>query len=650
MSIERYDIIVIGGGHAGCEAAFAAARMGVSTLLLSMNLDHIALMSCNPSIGGLAKGHLVREIDALGGVMGLAADNTGIQFRMLNTSKGPAVRAPRAQCDKARYSRWVKQFLENVENLALRQGTVKRLLWKSDGQSPCICGVELETGEQLACRAVIVTTGTFLDGLVHIGDRSVPAGRAGENAAIGLSDSLRELGLTTARLKTGTPPRLDKRSIQWEILEPQYGDDPPPFFSYLTEKAVLPQVPCYLTYTNAETHKIILDNLSRSAMYGGYIKSVGPRYCPSIEDKCVRFADKERHQVFLEPEGLDTNEIYVNGVSTSLPEEVQRQFIHTIRGLEHARITRVGYAIEYTYVPPSQLTASLEVRGVRGLFLAGQINGTTGYEEAAAQGLVAGVNAVLSLRDEPPFILKRNEAYIGVLIDDLITKDHSEPYRMFTSRAEFRLLLRQDNADLRLTEKGYQLGLVSAARYELFCKYRNAIEQELERLKTTYVRPSELDAELASQYALDKLKKGISLWQFLSRPEIHFTDLVNLGYASSVQMASSELPESWLTRAREQIELLVKYDGYLERQQAQVERMSRLESLALPPTLDYANLRGLRKEAALKLAEKKPATIGQALRIAGVNPADIGVLLLYLREHSVLSSSESAHTPPTETI
>ncbi|AXA35616.1 MAG: tRNA uridine-5-carboxymethylaminomethyl(34) synthesis enzyme MnmG [Candidatus Hydrogenedentota bacterium] len=650
MSIERYDIIVIGGGHAGCEAAFAAARMGVSTLLLSMNLDHIALMSCNPSIGGLAKGHLVREIDALGGLMGLAADNTGIQFRMLNTSKGPAVRAPRAQCDKARYSRWVKQFLENVENLALRQGTVKRLLWKSDGQSPCICGVELETGEQLACRAVIVTTGTFLDGLIHIGDRSVPAGRAGENAAIGLSDSLRELGLTTARLKTGTPPRLDKRSIQWEILEPQYGDDPPPFFSYLTEKTVLPQVPCYLTYTNAETHKIILDNLSRSAMYGGYIKSVGPRYCPSIEDKCVRFADKERHQVFLEPEGLDTNEIYVNGVSTSLPEEVQREFIHTIRGLEHARITRVGYAIEYTYVPPSQLTASLEVRGVRGLFLAGQINGTTGYEEAAAQGLVAGVNAVLSLRDEPPFILKRNEAYIGVLIDDLITKEHSEPYRMFTSRAEFRLLLRQDNADLRLTEKAYQLGLVSAERYELFCKYRSIIHQELERLKATHIRPSELDAELASQYELNNLKKGISLWQFLSRPEIHFTDLLNLGYASSLQTGPSELPESWLNRAREQIELLVKYDGYLERQQAQVERMSRLESLALPPTLDYANLRGLRKEAALKLAAKKPATIGQALRIAGVNPADIGVLLLYLREHSVPSSSESVHTPPTETI
>jgi len=628
---ERYDIVVVGAGHAGCEAAYAAARLGARTLLLTMNLDHVALMSCNPSIGGLAKGHLVREIDALGGIMGIATDQNGIQFRMLNTSKGPAVRAPRAQVDKIRYTRWMKKFLENVPNLVLRQGTVERLCWKSDGNCDSITGVVLQTGEHIECRAVILTTGTFLDGLIHIGERSFPAGRAGECSADTLSSSLRDLGLVTGRLKTGTPARLDRRSINWEILEPQYGDNPPPLFSHMSRSVALPQVPCYLTYTNQQTHAIILENLHRSALYGGRIKSVGPRYCPSIEDKCVRFADKERHQVFLEPEGLDTNEIYVNGVSTSLPEDVQRRFLRTIRGLENAQITRVGYAIEYTYVLPSQIRASLEAKTVRGLFLAGQINGTTGYEEAAAQGLMAGINAVLvRLHESEPFILRRDEAYIGVLIDDLITKDHTEPYRMFTSRAEFRLLLRQDNADLRLTEYGWKLGLIDRERYENFLRYRQAIERELERLDQTIVRPSDVPAEFAQQHDLIDMKKGITLHQLLARPDVRYHDLERLGFGSPYD---EWWPDDAHERGRfhEQVELTVKYAGYIARQQAHVEKLRKMENQRIPDNLDFQSIHGLRKEAAQKLAAKRPETLGQALRIAGVNPADISVLLIHLK-------------------
>ena len=626
---ERYDVIVIGAGHAGCEAAFAAARMGVRTLLLTMNLDNIALMSCNPAMGGLAKGHLVREIDALGGVMGLATDQNGIQFRMLNMSKGPAVRAPRAQCDKRLYSQWMKQFVENVPNLDLLQGTVSRLIYHSNGVRPVVTGIELEYGTQIDCQALIITTGTFLDGLIHIGNKNHEAGRAGERSADQLSKSFLDLGLETGRLKTGTPPRLDKRTINWDILTEQPGDPDPQPFSYLTRELPLPQVPCYITFTNERTHDIIRANLDRSAMYGGHISSIGPRYCPSIEDKCVRFAEKDQHQIFLEPEGLTTNEVYANGISTSLPEDVQRDLVHSIVGLEQARIVRVGYAIEYTFVPPSQINSTLDVKDVEGLYLAGQINGTTGYEEAGAQGLMAAVNAVLRIREQDSFMLRRDEAYMGVLLDDLVTKEHREPYRMFTSRAEFRLLLRQDNADLRLADYAHRLGLITDDRYRAFEKYRNAIQGEVARLKSRTLRRAEVNDDLAEKYKLDQLASGVQLGQLLARPEIGYEDLVELKMAEGLDDLLEDTYEA--KRAIEQVELTIKYEGYIARQHDQVVRQAKLESLRLSDSFDYKAVHGLRNEARQKLMAMRPETIGQASRIAGVNPSDISLLLIHMK-------------------
>lgn len=614
---KRYDIIVVGAGHAGCEAALAGARMGCDTLLLSINLDAIALMSCNPSIGGLAKGHLVREIDALGGEMAKAIDETGIQFRTLNTRKGPAVRASRAQADKQLYRARMKRVLENQKNLSMKQAEVVGL-HVEDG---AVLGVDTRVGVRFLGKTVILTTGTFLRGLIHVGLTSFAGGRAGDLPAVGLSDSLRKLEFEVGRLKTGTPARLDGKTIDFGRLEVQYGDTPPIPFSFSTDRIDRPQLPCHIVYTNERTHEIIRANLDRSPLYGGVIEGVGPRYCPSIEDKVVRFPEKERHQSFLEPEGADTIEIYPSGLSTSLPIDVQFALYRSIEGLEQVEIMRPAYAIEYDYVDPIQIHASLETKPVRNLYHAGQINGTSGYEEAAAQGLMAGINAALRVKGKEPLVLGRGDAYIGVLIDDLVTLGTREPYRMFTSRAEYRLLLREDNADLRLREKGYAVGLVPESDYQRFLEKKEMIGAELERLKTERLVPSETDRSFLDEYGLADLKNAVSYEQMLRRPEFTYADL------EKVDEVCRHLPSA----VKEQVEIQIKYQGYIDRQLQQIERASKLESARIPDDFDYRALPGLSAEVREKLIRFRPDTIGQASRIQGVTPAAVSILSVAIK-------------------
>lgn len=617
-----YDVMVVGAGHAGIEASLAAARMGCKTLMLTLNLDHIGQMSCNPAIGGIGKGHLVKEIDALGGEMARAIDETGIQFRMLNTKKGPAVRASRAQADKALYRQRMKRVLETCPNLTLRQASVERLLVK-EGE---VEGVETQIGEIFKGRRVILTTGTFLKGLIHVGDKNYSAGRSGDFAAQGLSDCLRELGFKVGRLKTGTCPRLDGRTIDYARLQVQYGDDPPIPFSFSTRAITQKQIPCYITYTNSRTHEVIRSAIHLSPMYSGRIKSRGPRYCPSIEDKVVRFADKERHQIFLEPEGCETIEVYPNGLSTSLPLDVQIEMVRSIEGLEQAEIMRPGYAIEYDYVEPTQLYPSLETKLVKGLYHAGQINGTTGYEEAASQGIIAGINAVLSLRGQESLVLTRDQAYIGVLIDDLVTKGtDGEPYRMFTSRAEYRLLLREDNADLRLTGIGCRIGLATGESYERTQEKKRQITELITLLEKISVSPtSEINSKLESMSSAP-LRNLCSLVQILRRPEISFSHLAD--FSPDLSQVAADLAL--------QVEVEIKYAGYVQRQLEGVERFRKMERVHLPEEIDYTAIQGLSREVREKLARVRPRSLGQASRIAGITPAAISLLSVYLKKQKL---------------
>lgn len=619
---ESFDIIVIGGGHAGTEAALAAARMGVRVLLVTHNIETIGQMSCNPAIGGIGKGHLVKEIDALGGAMARAADLAGIQFRILNSRKGPAVRATRAQADRVLYRSAIRQMIESQPGLSVFQQEVADLITEKER----VVGVVTRMGLEFRAPSVVITSGTFLGGVIHIGQTNQEGGRAGDAPSNALAKRLRELPFRVGRLKTGTPPRIDRSSIDFSAMQEQPGDDPEPVFSYLGSRDQHPQqVPCHITYTNSQTHELIRQGLDRSPLYSGDISGVGPRYCPSIEDKVVRFADRDSHQIFVEPEGLGLNEIYPNGISTSLPFDVQLSLVRSIKGFEQAFITRPGYAIEYDYMDPRDLYPWMETKYLPGLFFAGQINGTTGYEEAAAQGLLAGVNAVLNVRGEEPWYPARDQAYIGVMIDDLVTRGTSEPYRMFTSRAEYRLLLREDNADLRLTEKGRALGLVDDVRWQKFSEKQQAIVNEQRRMASIWLRPEDVEPELAEALLGQPLAHEVNLLDLLKRPELDYNKLMQL------PGAGDPVPDDAVSG---QVEIQAKYAGYISRQQAEVEKHRQHEEMRLPESIEYNKVTGLSAEVTLKLTEHKPTTIGQASRISGITPAAISLLLVHLKSKS----------------